>query len=603
MMRMVMHRKGGAMLRRLFSDYKKYIVPFVLSIICATLSTSHSLLVPVLMGQGIDTIVGEGNVDFDALYLILKEMIVSILLSALFQWLMNGINNRIVYGVSNDLRKRAFKSFVNTDLKYIDNHTEGDILSRIIVDCDGISDGLLLGFNQFFVGVVTIVITLIFMLRLNVYLALAVVVMTPLSVLVARFIAKKCNVYFARQAKVRGELTDLSSDIIGLKEVINNDGAEGYFKEIFESKNRENEEISRKATYYSSLTNPLTRLVNAVCYAVVTMGGALLAVVGSITVGGLTSFLAYAAKFAKPFNDISSVVTELQNSLVCLDRIYELIDAEPEREVTNRESTSEDSLALNERIRNESEDAKAECVGTDTSDIEFKNVDFGYNDKNVINDITFTIPKGKKLGVVGESGCGKTTIMKLLLRFYDVGEGSILIGGKDIRDIPVDEVRRMMGLMLQETFIISGSVMDNIRMGNSDATYEEVVKAAKECYAHDFIMNLPKGYDTVVTADNLSEGQRQLICITRLMLRDSRIVLLDEATSSIDILNERLIKTAFDKIMEGKTTVVVAHRLVTVMDSDIILVMDKGRVAEIGSHSELLKNEGVYYNLYNAQKA
>ena len=577
-------RKGGAMLRRLFSDYKKYIALFILSIICATISTSLSLLVPVLMGRGIDTIAGMGNVDFDTLYIILKEMIVSILLSALFLWIMNGINNRIVYGVSNDLRKRAFKSFVNTNLKYMDNHTEGDILSRIIVDCDGISDGLLLGFNQFFVGVVTIVITLVFMLRLNVYLALAVVVLTPISILVARFIAKRCNVYFADQAKVRGELADLSSDIIGLKEVINNDGAEGFFKELFERKNRENEEISRKATYYSSLTNPLTRIVNAICYAVVTLGGALLAVAGSITVGGLTSFLAYAAKFAKPFNDISSVVTELQNSLVCLDRIYELIDAEPEREVTCEESISEDSVA-------------------DTSDIEFKHVNFGYNDKNVINDITFTIPKGKKLGVVGESGCGKTTIMKLLLRFYDVGSGSILIGGTDIRDIPVDEVRRKMGLMLQETFLTAGSVMDNIRMGNENATYEDVVKAAKECYAHDFIMNLPKGYDTVVTSENLSEGQRQLICITRLLIRNSSIVLLDEATSSIDILNERLIKNAFNKIMEGKTTVVVAHRLVTVMDSDLILVMDKGRVAEIGTHEELLDNKGVYYNLYNAQKA
>ncbi len=575
-------RKGGAMLRRLFSDYKKYIVLFVLSIICASVSTSLSLLVPVLMGRGVDTIVDIGNVDFDTLYLILKEMIVSILLSAFFLWIMNGINNRIVYSVSNDLRKRAFKSFVNTNIKYMDNHTEGDILSRIIVDCDGISDGLLLGFNQFFVGVVTIVITLIFMLRINVYLALAVVVLTPLSILVARFISKRCNVYFARQAKVRGEITDLSSDIIGLKEVINNDGAEEYFNEMFDDMNRRNEEISRKATYYSSLTNPLTRLVNAICYAVVTLGGALLSVAGSVTVGGLTSFLAYAAKFAKPFNDISSVVTELQNSLVCLKRIYELIDAEPERE------------------SDKSPDSDGSHLGTD---IEFKDVRFGYNDKDVISDITFTIPRGKKLGVVGESGCGKTTIMKLLLRFYDVGSGSIRIGGTDIRDIPVDEVRRMMGLMLQETFIISGSVMDNIRMGNSDATYEEVVKAAKECYAHDFIMNLPKGYDTIVTADNLSEGQRQLICITRLMLRDSKIVLLDEATSSIDILNERLIKTAFDKIMEGKTTVVVAHRLVTVMDSDIILVMDKGRVAEIGSHSELLENKGVYYNLYNAQKA
>ncbi len=570
------------MLRRLFSDYKKYIVLFVLSIICASVSTSLSLLVPVLMGRGVDTIVDIGNVDFDTLYLILKEMIVSILLSAFFLWIMNGINNRIVYSVSNDLRKRAFKSFVNTNIKYMDNHTEGDILSRIIVDCDGISDGLLLGFNQFFVGVVTIVITLIFMLRINVYLALAVVVLTPLSILVARFISKRCNVYFARQAKVRGEITDLSSDIIGLKEVINNDGAEEYFNEMFDDMNRRNEEISRKATYYSSLTNPLTRLVNAICYAVVTLGGALLSVAGSVTVGGLTSFLAYAAKFAKPFNDISSVVTELQNSLVCLKRIYELIDAEPERE------------------SDKSPDSDGSHLGTD---IEFKDVRFGYNDKDVISDITFTIPRGKKLGVVGESGCGKTTIMKLLLRFYDVGSGSIRIGGTDIRDIPVDEVRRMMGLMLQETFIISGSVMDNIRMGNSDATYEEVVKAAKECYAHDFIMNLPKGYDTIVTADNLSEGQRQLICITRLMLRDSKIVLLDEATSSIDILNERLIKTAFDKIMEGKTTVVVAHRLVTVMDSDIILVMDKGRVAEIGSHSELLENKGVYYNLYNAQKA
>ncbi len=567
------------MLRRLFRDYRKYILLFVVSMICALISTGLSLLVPVLMGQGMDKIIGVGDVDFDGLILIIKEMALSIVISSIFLWIMNGINNRIVYGISSDLRKRAFTSFVNARYEFVDSYSEGDILSRIIVDCDGISEGLLLGFNQFFVGVVTIVITFSFMLSINIYLAVAVLVMTPLSLIVARFISKKCNTYFASQAKVRGEITDLSSDIITMKQVINNEEAEEYFKDKFLEKNAENEKVSRKAIFYSSLTNPLTRLVNAICYALVTLGGGYLAITGSVTIGGLTSFLAYASQFAKPFNDISSVITELQNSFVCIDRIYELIDAPTEH------------------LDNEIDDNRD--VETD---IIFNHVGFGYTDKKTIDDITFTVPKGKKMGIVGPTGCGKTTIMKLLLKYYDYMEGEILLGGVNIRDMSADRVRSMMGLMFQETFLISGTVMDNIRMGNSESTREDAIRAAKECNAHEFIMNLPDGYDTKVKEGNLSEGQRQLICITRLMLRDSNIILLDEATSSIDILNEKLIQEAFLKIMKNKTTIIVAHRLSTIIDADIILVIKDGKVEEMGTHNDLLTNKGFYHKLYESQK-
>ncbi len=576
---MLSSQKGVAMLRRLFRDYRRYILLFVISMICALVSTGLALLVPVLMGQGMDMIIGINNVDFDGLIIVIKEMALAIVISSVFLWIMNGINNRIVYGISTDLRKRAFTSFVDAEYKVIDSHSEGDIVSRIIVDCDGISEGLLLGFNQFFVGIVTIIITFCFMLSISLYLAIAVLILTPLSLLVARFISRKCNTYFASQAKARGELTELSSDIISMKQIINDEEAEGYFADKFCEKNEENERVSRKAIFYSSLTNPLTRLVNAICYAAVTFGGGFLAIKGNITIGGLTSFLAYASQFAKPFNDISSVVTELQNSFVCIDRIYELIDCKSEH--------IEDSLKDEKEIE---------------SEVVFNHVAFGYSNEKIIDDVTFKVPKGKKMGIVGPTGCGKTTIIKLLLKYYDYWEGEILLGGVNIRDIPVDKVRGMMGLMLQETFLVSGTIMDNICMGNTTASYEDVVKAAKECNAHEFIMSLPEGYNTKVKEGNLSEGQRQLICITRLMLRDSQIILLDEATSSIDILNEQIIQEAFRKIMKNKTTIVVAHRLSTIMDSDIILVVKDGKIEEIGKHHELLSNKGFYYRLYESQK-
>ena len=590
------------MLKRLVSDYKNYIWLALLSPTAAVVSTGLSLLVPVLMGQGMDKIIGVGEVDFDGLFVIIKEMAISVILSAVFLWIMNSANNRIVYSVSAGLRKRAFRSFINSKINFIDKHSEGDIISRIIVDCDAVSDGLLLGFNQFFIGIVTIIITLVFMLRVNVYLTLAVVILTPLSVFVARFIAKKSNKYFARQAKERAETANLSSDIIAMKQVINYEEAEEYFDEKFDKQNAVTEKISRKATFYSSLTNPLTRFVNAVCYAAVTFGGAILAIDGYITIGTLTSFLAYALTYAKPFNDISSVVTELQNSIVCLGRIYELIDAPRERAAAAENENDLDISIGDVAADIGSDRASDESVSDKTSyDIAFDKVYFGYTDKNVLSNITFTLPKGKKMGIVGESGSGKTTIMKLLLRYYNYDSGNIFIEDTDIKNMPVDELRAMMGLMLQEPFLITGSVIDNIRMGNDNVKREDVIKVAKECFAHDFIMNLPDGYDSIVTDDNLSEGQKQLICITRLMLRDSSIVLLDEATSSIDVLNEQLIQRAFAKIMEKKTTIVVAHRLSTIRDADIILVVDRGEIRESGTHKELLEKKGLYYNLYNAQ--
>ena len=567
------------MCRRLVRDYKRYMLPFIISILLAFVSTTLALFVPVLMGQGMDCIIGVDNVDFDNLMVIIERMLLVIVISAMSLWIMNGINNRIVYGISTDLRGRAFRSFVGAQYDYLDTLSEGDIVSRIIVDCDAISDGLLLGFNQFFVGVVTLIMTLVFMLRINVYLAIAVVVLTPLSVLVARFIIRRSNTYFEKQAKTRGEMTEVSSDIITMKKVINDEGAEDYFTDKFASINSCNETVSRKATFYSSLTNPMTRLVNAICYAFLTLGGGILAVRGNITIGGLASFLAYASQFAKPFNDISSVVTELQNSIVCLKRMYDLIDAKQEKDMVENE---------------EKEDIP-------DSDIVYSHVDFGYTDKNVLSDVTFTIPKNKKMGIVGPTGCGKTTIMKLLLKYYDFHKGEIAIGGRDIKRISPDRVRGMMGIMFQETFLIAGTVMDNIRMGNDDASDEEVIRAAKECNAHDFIMNLPDGYETIINEENLSKGQRQLICIARLMLGDNSIILLDEATSSIDILSEQMIKDAFNKIMKGKTTVVVAHRLSTIIDADIILVVKEGRIVESGTHSELIREGGFYYQLYESQ--
>ena len=384
------------MCRRLISDYKRYILPFIVSILLALVSTCLALFVPVLMGQGMDAIVGVGDVDFDRLIIIIEKMILAILISAIALWIMNGINNRIVYGISTDLRGRTFKSFVGVRYDYLDTHSEGDIVSRIIVDCDAISDGLLLGFSQFFIGVVTAIVTIVFMIRINIYLAVAVILLTPLSLLVARFIIKNSNKYFEQQAKSRGEMTQVSSDIITMKRVINDEMAEEYFAEKFKDINSKNEKISRKATFYSSLTNPMTRLVNAICYALLTFGGGIFAIQGDITIGGLTSFLAYASQFAKPFNDISSVITELQNSIVCLRRMYELIDAGQEKDM----------------VQGEEEDANEDVE----SDIAFSHVDFGYTDRKVLSDVTFNIPKNKKMGIVGPTGCGKTTIMKLLLK-------------------------------------------------------------------------------------------------------------------------------------------------------------------------------------------
>ena len=567
------------MIRRLISDYRKYTYLFILSMIFALVSTGLAMRLPVLMGQAMDKIVGVGDVDFEGLMNLIVEMAVIIAVCAVIIWIMGECNNRIVYGISTDLRHRAFRSFIGAKYECLDKSSEGDIVSRIIVDCDAVSDGLLLGFNTIFVGVVTIGFTLVFMISINVYLAIAAVILTPLSLIVARFIVKNSNKYFDKQAIVRSNLTDVSSDIITMKKVINDEEVEDYFADKFEEINDYNEKVSRKAVFYSSLTNPMMRLVNSICYAVLIFGGGILAIKGNITIGGLASFITFAGEYAKPFNDISAVVTELQNSIVCLRRLYELIDTKQEKEMLE----------------------EAEEEGDLDSDIVFEKVDFGYTDKKVLKDITFTIPRGKKMGIVGPTGCGKTTIMKLLLKYYDYDSGRISIGGQDIRRMPADKVRGLMGIMFQETFLISGSVIDNIRMGNEDAGYDEVVKAAKECNAHDFIMQLPNGYDTIVNEENLSKGQKQLICIARLMLTDSSIILLDEATSSIDILGEQMIKDAFSKIMEGKTTVIVAHRLSTIIDADIILVVKDGEVIESGSHSELIRSNGFYHELYESQ--
>ncbi len=562
----------------------KYKFVLFLSIICAAASSLLTLYVPILVGQAIDYIVGPGNVNFEAMIKLFIKIAVIVAVTALLQWLMNVFNNRITFNVVRDMRNMAFKKLQVLPFNYLDSHPNGETVSRVITDADQFADGLLMGFTQLFTGVVTIIGTLAFMIYINFWIALLVVVLTPMSFLFASFIAKRTYKMFRKQSEARGEQTAFVDEMITNQKVTEAYGHKKENQENFEKTNKNVALYYFKATFYSSFANPGTRFVNNIVYAAVTLFGAILAMRGNITVGILSSFLAYATQYTKPFNEISGVVTELQNAIACAGRLINLIE---EKEI---EPDTEDKKVL------ESANGK----------IEVKNVDFSYSkDKKLIENLCISVKPGMRVAIVGPTGCGKTTIINLLMKFYDVNSGEIYADNISYSDINVHSLRSSFGMVLQDTWLKSGTVLENITMGKPDASLDEVIDAAKKSHAHSFIKRLPNGYDTFIGSDggNLSQGQKQLLCITRLMLVNPPMLILDEATSSIDTRTEIKIQKAFEVLMKGKTTFIVAHRLSTIKNADLILVMNSGKVIEQGKHSELLDKRGFYYKLYNSQFA
>lgn len=562
----------------------KYKFVLFLSIVCAAASSLLTLYVPILVGQAIDYIVGPGNVNFEAMIKLFIKIAVIVAVTALLQWLMNVFNNRITFNVVRDMRNMAFKKLQVLPFNYLDSHPNGETVSRVITDADQFADGLLMGFTQLFTGVVTIIGTLAFMIYINFWIALLVVVLTPMSFLFASFIAKRTYKMFRKQSEARGEQTAFVDEMITNQKVTEAYGHKKENQENFEKTNKNVALYYFKATFYSSFANPGTRFVNNIVYAAVTLFGAILAIRGNITVGILSSFLAYATQYTKPFNEISGVVTELQNAIACAGRLINLIE---EKEI---EPDTEDKKVL------ESANGK----------IEVKNVDFSYSkDKKLIENLCISVKPGMRVAIVGPTGCGKTTIINLLMKFYDVNSGEIYADDISYSDINVHSLRSSFGMVLQDTWLKSGTVSENITMGKPDASLDEVIDAAKKSHAHSFIKRLPNGYDTFIGSDggNLSQGQKQLLCITRLMLVNPPMLILDEATSSIDTRTEIKIQKAFEVLMKGKTTFIVAHRLSTIKNADLILVMNSGKVIEQGKHSELLDKHGFYYKLYNSQFA
>ena len=560
----------------------KYKIFLLLSIILAAISVALTLYIPILTGNAVDCILGPGQVDFAGILVILKKMAVIILLTAIVQWLMNACNNKITYQVIRDVRDEAFRKLEILPLKYIDSHAHGDIVSRIIADVDQFSDGLLMGFTQLFTGVITIIGTLLFMISINVTTTLIVVVLTPLSFFIANFIAKRTFKMSKLQSETRGEQTALIDEMIGNEKVVKAFGREEKVIEQFDEVNNRLEKASVKEIFFSSLTNPCTRFVNSLVYAGVGIVGAFLAIKGRISVGQLSSFLSYANQYTKPFNEISGVVTELQNAIACAGRIFEFIEEEPQI------PDAEDAIVLKQP----------------KGEIDIQDVAFSYTeDQKLITDLNLHVKPGQRVAIVGPTGCGKTTVINLLMRFYDVNKGSIQVDGVDIRKLTRDSLRKGYGMVLQETWLKSGTIKDNIIMGKPDATMEEVIAAAKASHAHSFIKRLPNGYDTVISEDggSLSQGQKQLLCITRVMLCLPPILILDEATSSIDTRTEIKIQKAFATLMEGRTSFIVAHRLSTIREADIILVMKDGNIIEQGNHETLLAKGGFYANLYQSQ--
>ena len=569
---------------RIMKYIKKYMFFVILSFVCATISVITTLVGPILTGKAIDELIGPGKINFYDVKWYITLFIIAMCITVLTQWIMNVLNNHITYSVVRDIRIEAFNHLESLPLSYVDSHKHGDIVSRIVSDIDQFADGLLMGFTQLFTGVVTIVGTLGFMLYINVPIALVVVVLTPISLFVASFIAKRTYNLFQSQSESRGELTALVDEMIGQQKIVQAFGYEDDALDRFDKINNTLEKDSMNATFYSSLTNPCTRFVNSVVYTAVGIIGAFSAISGKLTVGQLTCFLSYANQYTKPFNEISNVITELQNALACAGRVFELIDEEPEV----------------------AEPGDAKVLSEATGEITIENVDFSYvPEKELIKDLNLKVKPGMRVAIVGPTGCGKSTLINLLMRFYDVNEGSIKVDGTDIRHITRESLRDNYGMVLQETWLKSGTIKENIAYGNPNATDKEIIEAAKKAHAHSFIKRLPQGYDTVITEDggNLSQGQKQLLCITRVMLLLPPMLILDEATSSIDTMTEIRIQKAFNKMMEGRTSFIVAHRLSTIKEADVILVMKDGNIIEQGSHKELLKQKGFYYNLYNAQFA
>lgn len=569
-------------LKRVIAYIDKYKYLLFLSMILALVSVALTLYAPILVGEAIDNIISKDNVDFATIIIILIKLAVVIAVTALLQWMMNVCNNKIAYNVSRDLRQRAFNKIQRLPSSYLDTHSNGDIVSRVINDVDQLSDGLLMGFTQFFTGVVTIIGTIGFMLSINVWITLVVVLVTPLSFFIARFIAKRTYKMFSLQSQTRGEQTSFIDEMIANQKVADAYGMDEDNLKRFDDINDRLAAYSLKATFFSSITNPATRFVNSIVYALVALFGAIMAISGNITVGILSCFLSYANQYTKPFNEISSVVTELQNALACAARVFDLIEEE------GIPDDKDDAIVL--------KNPQGEFV--------IHNLKFSYlPEKPLITDLNLKVKSGMTVAIVGPTGCGKTTLINLLMRFYDANSGEINIDGVNILDISRRSLRENIGMVLQDTWLKSSTIKENIKLANPDATDSEVIEAAKAAYAHSFIKRLPNGYDTYIGEDggSLSQGQKQLLCITRLMLSPPPILILDEATSSIDTRTEIKIQKAFNKLMKGRTTFVVAHRLSTIRNADIILVMNDGNIIEQGNHQELFEKRGFYYNLYNSQ--
>lgn len=570
--------KNAGALKRLMPLIKKHSAALIFSILLAAAAVVLQLYVPVLFGDAIDFVQETGRVDFANMAKVLSKIALLAVLSGVFTWIMNLVNNKMTYGIVEELRSKAIRHIQKLPLSYLDSHSSGDIVSRVISDADVLSDGLLLGFTQLFSGVVTVVVTLIFMFSKNVLVSLMVIVFTPLSFLVAKFISGRSYKLFRKQSEIRGRQTALIDEMVGSEKVIKAFGYEKKASERFEVINKELMECSKFATFYSSLTNPSTRFVNNIIYAFVALVGVILIPGGSLTVGGLSVLLSYANQYMKPFNDISSVVTELQNALACSARIFDLLDEPCE---------SKDRGGKLENVK---------------GNVNIKDVSFSYDKtRPLIRDFNLEVKPGMRIAIVGPTGCGKTTLINLLMRFYDVDGGVISIDSKPIKDVSRHELRKNFGMVLQETWLKSGTVRDNIAFGKPDATEEEIENAAKLSHCYSFIQRLPDGLDTFLTPDALSEGQKQLLCIARVMLCLPPMLILDEATSSIDTRTELRIQKAFDTLMEGRTSFVVAHRLSTIRDASLILVMKDGSVIEQGRHGELLEKGGFYSTLYNSQ--
>lgn len=568
-------------LEKVIKHIKKYWYLLGGSLFFALVYVALSLYVPIQLGNATDLILGRGKVDFTEIGLIAVKIAAFTLIAAFAQWIMNNCNNKITYNVVRDIREETFEHLQKLPLKYIDSHSNGETVSKIITDVDQLADGLLMGFSQLFTGIVTIILTLVFMLTISIKITLVVVLVTPVSLFVAKFIATRTYSMFKKQSETRAKQTALIDEVIGNGKVVKAFGREDEVVEQFDEINEDLRKYYLKGTFFSSITNPSTRFVNSLVYAGVAISGGIIAITGGITVGNLQCILSYANQYTKPFNEISGVVTELQNAIACAGRVFVLL--EEEAEIENKDAIDIENVS---------------------GSVELDHVNFSYTlDKKLIEDLNLCVEPGKMIAIVGPTGCGKTTIINLLMRFYDVNSGKISMDSHNIKDITRKSLRKSYGMVLQETWLKNGTIRDNIAMGKEDATLEEVIEAAKLSHAHSFIKRLPNGYDTVIGDDggNLSQGQKQLLCIARVMLCLPPMLILDEATSSIDTRTEIRIQKAFAKMMKGRTTFIVAHRLSTIKEADTILVMNDGKIIEQGNHNQLLANKGFYYELYNNQ--